>query len=321
MIDHKARAREILRAHPEVKSLFGPDWISAPIAAAAAAVHLALAAQSAKFDLLIWMFAAYAGGATLAQFGFLAIHELSHNLFFRSGRANKLFSILINFPLLFPFAIVFRTYHHLHHAHQGEELDLDLPTAFEARVFRGRVGKFVWLSGQLFFYALRPCFVHPVGLCFFSALNVVLQIAFDVLLVRLVGFGPVRFLLASLIFAGGLHPCAGHFLSEHVQFEPGSEQDTFSYYKGLNCVTWNVGLHVEHHDFPRIGWRKLHRLRDIAGEHYDRLEVCPSWSRALVRFVMDERVSLGASRHRVRYNDARPKIIAAQHCSNSGGRR
>jgi hypothetical protein len=57
-----------------------------------------------------WKFwaVAYVFGATANQNLFLAIHEISHNLAFRSPLANRLFAIFANLPIGVPYSASFR---------------------------------------------------------------------------------------------------------------------------------------------------------------------------------------------------------------------
>lgn len=37
-------------------------------------------------------------------------------------------------------------------------------------------------------------------------------------------------------------------------------QETYSYYGSMNHLTYNVGFHNEHHDFPQIPHTRLYRV-------------------------------------------------------------
>ena len=82
-----------------------------------------------------------------------------------------------------------------------------------------------------------------------------LQLMFDVIIYCTMGWRSLIYLISGTMLAMGLHPVAGHFISEHYMFQQGYE--TYSYYGPLNYITFNVGYHNEHHDFPNIPGSRL----------------------------------------------------------------
>jgi sphingolipid 4-desaturase/C4-monooxygenase len=282
---HAARRRELLRKYPQVRELYGPCWKTKYVCTALVLVQLACAYALRDAPWWLILVVAYGFGGVVNQALLLAIHELSHNLGFRRPWQNRLFAVFINLPVGVPVAETFRYYHLLHHLHQGEEgTDTDLPTALEARLLRGKLTKLVWLIGQGFAYALRPLFVHPKPPTWAEAGNLTAQLVFNGLIFYFWGGKALAYLPISSLIVMGLHPVAGHYLSEHYLFRPG--QETYSYYGPLNRVTFNVGYHNEHHDFPYIPGSRLARLRKLAPEFYDGLYSHRSWTKTLWDYVM-----------------------------------
>jgi len=119
-----------------------------------------------------------------------------------------------------------------------------------------------------------------------QALNYVTQFSFDALVLHTMGLNAVLYFALSFYFSGSLHPCAGHFIAEH--FVTTGDAETYSYYGPLNLVSYNVGYHNEHHDFPNIPGSRLPRLRELAPEFYDNLPQCKSWPGALFDFILDD---------------------------------
>lgn len=288
---HFERRKSILKEHPEVRKLFGVDRRLKYKTLLLVAVQLLIPVYFLPENPWLFALLVFAVGATISHILFLAIHEITHDLAFRSKFLNNLLAVVANLPLLFPYAIAFRQYHGEHHWHQGKEgVDTDLPTETEALLFKGVLGKFIWLINQILFYAVRPVAVHPIKVTGWQVLNFVAQVVFAYGFFQLAGWAGIIYLGLSIFIAGGLHPIAGHFIAEHYVVKEG--QETYSYYGLLNKVTFNVGFHNEHHDFPNIPGSRLPRLRKMAAPFYEGLYAHTSWSAVLLRFVTDSSMSL-----------------------------
>lgn len=286
---HAARRREMLAKYPAIRELYGPCPRTKYVCTALVAAQLGLAYLLRDAPWWLVLLVAYAVGGVISQALLLAIHELSHNLGFKKAWHNRLFAVLINLPIGVPVAETFRYYHRLHHQQQGVEgVDTDLPTELEARFTRSGPRKILWLLLQGFAYGLRPLVVHPKRPSATELANLLAQLAFNGLVWYLWGLQAFLYLPLSALIVMGLHPIAGHYISEHYVFRPG--QETYSYYGPLNRLTFNVGYHNEHHDFPYIAGSRLPRLRSLAAEHYDDLMHHDSWTATLWRYVREPRL-------------------------------
>ncbi|KAL2716594.1 sphingolipid delta(4)-desaturase DES1 [Vespula squamosa] len=281
----------IAEKYPQIKKLFGFDsqfkWI---VTGMVLVQFLSLfIVKDLSYPKLFLM--AYCFGGIINHSLMLAIHEISHNLAFGHGRpmANKLFGLFANLPIGIPVSISFKKYHLEHHRYQGDEkLDTDLPTLLEAKLFCTTFGKFCWICLQPFFYAFRPLITYPKAPLMLEYINLAIQLVFDAILWYFFGGKVLIYLIGGSLMAMGLHPVAGHFISEHYMYKKGFE--TYSYYGPLNFITFNVGYHNEHHDFPAVPGSRLPEVRRIASEFYDDLPKHNSWTSVLYDFVMDPEI-------------------------------
>ncbi|ODV68273.1 fatty acid desaturase [Hyphopichia burtonii NRRL Y-1933] len=305
---HVKRRKLILAKYPEVRKLTGYETKTKWYVMGVVALQVAVAYYLRNVHPFTFKFIAlaYVIGATANQAIFLAIHELSHNLLFKKPIHNKLFAIFTNIPIGIPYSASFQPYHQLHHKFMGDEnLDTDLPTKFEGIILSNLLGKVFFACCQIFFYALRPMFITQIRFTYIHLLNIIFQVFIDIILVKNFGWYSFFYFVMSSFLAGSLHPCAGHFIAEHYVLNENNKPrqsndkdgnispdllppETYSYYGSLNLVTWNVGYHNEHHDFPYIAWTKLPELRKIAAEFYDPLPQVNSWCGVIWWFIFND---------------------------------
>ncbi len=296
---HLARTKAIVRAHPEIRQWIGRNRWSFVGTLGAVVLHLAMAAWIADRPWWVLLLVAYVVGAVISHSLFVMIHESAHKLIFKSPILNILNSYLANIPTLLPSAISFKKYHLAHHAHQGDyELDADIPSTWEADlVGKSALRKAIWLFFFPILTITRTMRVKEVrSVDRWVVLNWLVVGATDVLIWVFLGPKAFAYLLASFVFAAGLHPVGARWIQRHYLMgspeETGSDQETFSYYGPMNRLQYNIGYHNEHHDFPAVPWNHLPKIRTTAPEQYDDLLAHQSWAKLLYRFVFSPEISL-----------------------------
>jgi len=293
MEPHHRRRVELLQQHPEIRALFGFDRSTIAVTGVVAVAQLGIAWVVSAYHSPWWLtvITAYVVGAVLSHWLGQAIHETAHHLAARTTRANTALAFLANVPMLFPIAAAFHRYHLEHHRALGViGRDTDLPHRLEAKwVANNRLLKALWLGFYFFVYWAR-------GLTFIKKpnraelANALIQLAVTVTIAQTLGSQAILYLAVSTIIGHSLHPVAAHFIHEHYELSPG--QETFSYYGPINRVSFNVGYHVEHHDFMAIPGPRLPKLHAIAQREYGALVSHRSWSWVLWHFISSKTLSV-----------------------------
>lgn len=99
-----------MRGSLQVTKLCGPESFTKWVVLGVVSLQFTCAYLLRNTSILDWRFlaTAYVIGATSNQNLFLAIHEISHNLAFRSPMANRLLAIFANLPIGLPYSAAFR---------------------------------------------------------------------------------------------------------------------------------------------------------------------------------------------------------------------
>ncbi|CAB3408362.1 unnamed protein product [Caenorhabditis bovis] len=285
---HMSRREAISKKYPQIKKLFGVDPSLKYVVTSMVLFQVFMCWLLQDADWTLILLQTYFCGGIINHALTLAIHDISHNTAFGNEHPlkNRFFGILANLPISVPVSVSFKKYHVEHHRYLGEDgLDTDVPTELEAKLFTSTFRKFLWLAFQPFFYAFRPLIIYKKAPTDMEILNAIVQFSFDFAIYYFFGIKSLLYLFIGTLLSMGLHPSAGHFIAEHYAFK--EDQETFSYYGLWNYCTFNVGYHVEHHDFPYIPGRDLPKVRQIAPEFYENLYQHQSMTKILTDFVFD----------------------------------
>lgn len=291
---HIERRKEMMKKYPnEMRALMGNSpatafWIVVVVAAQFTVAYLLRDQNWALIILVAWLF-----GAWLNHALYVFIHDSAHNLIFKSELANRMIGIFCDFPLVAPSAMAFRKYHLIHHTRMGQPAyDADLVSEREAKlVGNSSMKKLIWVFLLGISQAMRPMRITIQEFWDkWIITNLVIQLSVMALTLYFFGFSPIVYLFSSTIFGLGLHPLGARWIAEHFVTKPG--QETYSYYGPMNLVMFNVGYHMEHHDFMTVPWSRLPAISKLAPEFYRDLKSYGSYPKLLVQFIMDKNLSL-----------------------------
>jgi sphingolipid 4-desaturase/C4-monooxygenase len=324
---HRDRARAILRAHPEVRSLFGHTPITAIPCLAVAGAQVGLALASAHVPWWAVIALAWVFGALLNVCMFQLAHECNHNLIFKKTSWNRVMFTITSLPMFLSAHHTWWAEHLTHHSDMGAKKDFITrrrtfflssrilsPMLFPYSLFmlvtqvgRSAVGLLMYVFTDLIRGRLKPsdrtlavlADQHLVsgykrdGIEFWAVIYPVLNFTLCGLLIwygSLYGawWKPVLYLmLAEAFMTGFLHPpMLGIVLGiSHFHGTRHYQPSASNYSKLVNLLTFNAGLHVEHHDIAGIPGHRLWKLRRMATEYYDNLETIPSYTMLGLKFV------------------------------------
>ena len=287
---HAIRRKLILNDHPEIEKLFAKREPYITICTVGLIHFIQFFTCYAFYNYEIswkWLVTyALFIGAIFNHALFVLYHDITHFNCFKSIKLNQLTAIWCNLPQLIPSAIAFGRYHRDHHSFQGDAVnDPDLPCEFEIKFFTTSFRRILYLIFMPFFYGLRPYFKVPKDVSFMEVLNIIGCVLYGYFMYKLFSIKAVVYLLLCTYCGLSIHPVSAHVIAEHYEFF--KSQDTYSYYGWMNYLNFNVGYHIEHHDFPNIPWYKLPEIKRIAPEYYDNLPSVDSYFKIVFKYIFD----------------------------------
>ena len=342
---HRERAKKMIKAHPEIKELFGNTPSTAVWCLLFAALQVVLAIAVSQVDLWVGLLVAYVFGSWVNINLFMLAHECNHNLIFKKTIWNRWLFTVTTIPMFLSGHHTWWVEHHVHHNDLGAKKDfikrrrsILLLTKQRVLIFtKGPIHTlFSWFATPLFQpYALlmlttqaarsmlgliiytcelpfrrkleasdRTVAVladeHLVsgyeqyGIRGWAVVYPLLSLSLTIAMFLIGGWKSAVYLLCSQMFMTGfLHPTMFGMILSNSHFHGHSNyQPSASYYGWYNRLTFNYGLHTEHHDIAGIPWSRLPRLSQIAPESYDDLVKTRSYFVLALQFVFCSRAGL-----------------------------
>ena len=293
---HQERKRRVLKAHPEVQKLYGNNpWSAALLLVCFSTITYVAIRMAEVTSAPLFVAISYTLGALLSWQCATLSHEGTHRLVFKSAALNKLHACVAMLPVMLgPFGNYWAVEHMYHQivvdkmGRYGSQQSRPLRKALGALLFFPIANLlFFAVSFVVYVRALGTLAAYAVGLSakpfpenirmppynsfpqivnVWYMINTTLALLYNAALFYNYGPLPGLFLYLSSGFANGLHPLGMRQVQEHYLQRRG--QPTYSVYSPFNTLLFNLGFHVEHHDFPQIPWNRLPTLSKMAPEFY-----------------------------------------------------
>jgi len=317
---HNTRVKNMLKDHPEIRDLIGNHPATALWCLAFVGVQLGMAFIAAGQPWWVILIAAYIIGAWANVNLFMLGHECNHGLVFKRTTWNRWLYTLTTMPMFLSAHHAWWIEHHTHHNDLGAKKDfikrrrtfflmtrrespLLIPFALImliTQAIRSTIGLISYLT-DLCRFRLTPGATtlsiladehlvsgyHKYRFPRWAVVYAVLSLALPIGLYCWLGWGPVLYLIASATFMTGfMHPLMFGMILSNSHFHGAKiYQPSSSYYGWYNKLTFNFGLHTEHHDIASIPWNRLPALRKLAPEYYDPLHKTTSYIGLAMLFV------------------------------------
>eukprot|EP00004_Rigifila_ramosa_P019552 TRINITY_DN4991_c0_g1_i1.p1 TRINITY_DN4991_c0_g1~~TRINITY_DN4991_c0_g1_i1.p1 ORF type:complete len:404 (-),score=123.73 TRINITY_DN4991_c0_g1_i1:63-1145(-) len=317
---HIERKKAILKAHPEVKELYGHNIWSFVLMLFCTSSLTALSIYVRDWSWGPYVLAAYTLGALLSFQCQVLGHEGTHRLVSPHPIVNKAQAIFAFLPVFMgPFGMWWAFEHMWHHnvvvdkcLRYGRQNNAPIKKALFTLLFQPIVDIAIAVSAclvlvsvvlhmPLYFAGLRstmypttspfpPYNKFPQAIGHHFLINMAFVAVYRYFIYTNWGASPLLFLFLSAGFMNGLHPLGMRQVQEHYFSVKG--QPTNSCYTPFHLLALNICYHVEHHDFPAIPWNRLPRLRELAPEYYNNLFAWKSYTEVLVEFLSNPGITV-----------------------------
>jgi sphingolipid 4-desaturase/C4-monooxygenase len=300
---HRDESRRVLEAHPEIRDLFGPKWVTALAIPVLLALHWSMAWLVSGGGILTVFVAAFFFGQLVLHAAGALLHETAHQLVFRRGKAKLIFDLGLEL-ILASFGKQLRYQHeHIssHHPHQGQyEWDYEhedicgYMARRELRAHHPHYQRALTIATMAlhilpFGFLIADQIIPPVygrltgrkvkderrdiGASKPTRAEVAMFVAVSLFsnAVLFFGFGFWAWLyhnwaLSLFLSKWGISNL-GQSLSEHPDGD--DLRPTRSTYGWINWFLFNTGYHHEHHTFPNVAWMHLPRIKATAPHVFD----------------------------------------------------